>query len=210
MKNLIRNAIRSFKSNKISLIGLIFLLFFGLGAFVTMSNTTANIKNEYTSISSEGKLHDFTASELYEVGSAGYKPHTRGISFVSDGSALSNYKTYSVQDFIAIKGLSTNTLYNRRIESAIEIPAANTYYIPVPEQVRYDAKTEEGENQYTFIRTYHITLDKELSTGLFGSFADHKAGTTYTNFSFKTSQTIVGQESDIPSDIANLQTLLNN
>ncbi|MCQ3907395.1 MAG: hypothetical protein MJ219_01180 [Mycoplasmoidaceae bacterium] len=84
MKNLIKNVVRSFKRNKISIVGLIFLLFFGLGVFCVMSNTTNNITNEYTSLANQGRLHDFTAAELYEVGSASYVAKTKGITYTVD------------------------------------------------------------------------------------------------------------------------------
>ncbi|MCQ3914261.1 MAG: hypothetical protein MJ201_00215 [Mycoplasmoidaceae bacterium] len=110
MKNLIKNVVRSFKNNKISIIGLIFLLFFGLGVFCVMSNTTTNIKNEYTSLANKGKLHDFTASELYEIGSASYAPYTKGINYTVSGATATVTPYDSLRDSEIKEYLTTNEL----------------------------------------------------------------------------------------------------
>jgi hypothetical protein len=39
-----------------------------MGIFTLLTSTTNNINNEYNRISVSGKLHDFTVSELYNMG----------------------------------------------------------------------------------------------------------------------------------------------
>ncbi len=180
MKNLILNVIRSFKRNKISILGLIFLLFFGLGVFCTMSNTTANITNEYTSLANRGKLHDFTASELYEVGSAVYTPYTKGVSYVCDGQTPASYSDFIKYDDISTTNISSSDLYGVEGLGIREM----TYYIPVPEQ----QVNRDGDGNYIYTRDYHIKLSATQSSGLYQKFAESKPDSKYVDFIFQISQ----------------------
>jgi hypothetical protein len=49
-------------------VGLTFLTFLSMGIFTLLNSTTNNINREYNTISVKGKLHDFTVSELYNMG----------------------------------------------------------------------------------------------------------------------------------------------
>lgn len=72
MFNLFKNVIRSLKKNKFAIIGLTFLVFLSSAIFTTLNSTTTSINKEYERISKEGNLHNFTTSELYNVGSIKY------------------------------------------------------------------------------------------------------------------------------------------
>lgn len=199
MKNLIKNVLRSFKHNKISIIGLVFLLFFGLGAFCVMNNTTTNITNEYTSLANKGNLHDFTASELYEVGSASYTTPINGVSYdVNTLGVASNFN--HIEDLSKVeveeKTFTTNWLYTGSTLSINE----GTYYVALPHIDHF----QQGDNE-AFTRTYNITLDDKTSTGLYQQFAVAKADTRYTQYTFKVTA-IYNQEH--PHD--NLYRRLNN
>ncbi|MCQ3915724.1 MAG: hypothetical protein MJ195_03245 [Mycoplasmoidaceae bacterium] len=130
MKNLIKNVVRSFKNNKLSIIGLVLLLFFGLGVFCVMSNTTSNIKNEYTSLAQRGNLHDFTVSELYDVGKAEYRAEdTVAISFDVAEHTTSNF---TVIENIGDENIPVSQFF---FDSDLTSPKDGTYYIPMPEQI---------------------------------------------------------------------------
>lgn len=187
MKNLIKNVFRSFKHNKISIIGLVFLLFFGLSVFCVMSNTTTNIQNEYTSLAKKGKLHDFTASELYEIGSANYAPYTKGFSYSDTDSTEPVYTAYdSLRDSSIPTLLTTNDLYH--VAGVPSIPEGETSvlaYYPIPEQKRL------SETRYS--RTYHLKLDVKTSTGLYLSFAEQKPDDRLVDFTFRVVKDYTGQ-----------------
>ena len=72
MLDLFKNTLRSIKSNKLSVIGLTFLTFLATTVFTTLNSSVTSINNKYNDIASEGKLHDFTVSELYDVGIPNY------------------------------------------------------------------------------------------------------------------------------------------
>ena len=72
MVNLLKNVTRSFKKNKLSICGLTFLVFLSVGIYTTLSGTTSAINKEYKRILKDGNLHDFTISELYNVGVVRY------------------------------------------------------------------------------------------------------------------------------------------
>ncbi|MCQ2956318.1 MAG: hypothetical protein MJ233_00095 [Mycoplasmoidaceae bacterium] len=173
MKNLIKNVVRSFTKNKISIIGLIFLLFFGLGVFCTMNNTTTNIRNEYTSLAQEGRLHDFTAAELYDVGTAEFVESDYGIS----------YKGTAAPTFTAINDLSTVSapVSQYYYGTTLGDVPDRTYYVPLPRQ-----QIIEQEGTYYTYRTYSITLDKNLSTGLYRDYASSHEGTGLVQFTYNT------------------------
>lgn len=68
MWNLFKSVIRSFKRNKATIVGLSLLTFVSVTVFTCANSTTSGINQEYNQISSEGNLHDFTVSELYNTG----------------------------------------------------------------------------------------------------------------------------------------------
>lgn len=72
MLKLFKNVVRSFKNNKLSIIGLSFLVLLSTGIYTMLSGATSAINNEYNYISEEGNLHDFTVSELYSTGTIKY------------------------------------------------------------------------------------------------------------------------------------------
>jgi len=155
MKNLVKNNIRSWKNNKISIIGLSFLTFFGLGSYCVLSNTTANISNQYNKIAKEGNLHDMTISELYNIGNAHYQSNTQGIIFNKDRGEYKGVDSFWTDDL----KVKTNELSNA-LPSEITSGVA---YFPIPNQ------TQVGTNH--FVRSYHITLDYDSSTSLYQWFA---------------------------------------
>jgi putative ABC transport system permease protein len=97
MKNLFKNTLRSLKNNKISVIGLVILVFFSLGIYCVMNNTTTNISNAYNNIATSGNLHDFVVNELYDIGNPSFKTNTnlveQKISFDNDGKV--SLRSYS-------------------------------------------------------------------------------------------------------------------
>ena len=72
MLKLFKNVVRSFKNNKLSIIGLSFLVLLSTGIYTMLSGTTSAINKEYNYISEEGNLHDFIVSELYSIGTIKY------------------------------------------------------------------------------------------------------------------------------------------
>ena len=72
MLKLFKNVVCSFKNNKLSIIGLSFLVLLSTGIYTMLSGTTKAINKEYNYISEEGNLHDFTVSELYSTGTIKY------------------------------------------------------------------------------------------------------------------------------------------
>lgn len=203
MKNLFKNVVRSFKNNKISLIGLSFLVFFGVGSFSVLSNTTTNITNEYTSVAAEGAIHDMTISELYDSGTATYEANIRGIELTRTTDEATEIVTTTVEnvsDLWDVSQKTTNDLAS--IDNYNNIGKDGTYYFPIPLQEEI-----EGDQYHTFTRTYTITLDKILSTGLYSSYAEFGDPTlTHVDLTV-TDQFEVGAA--IPDDVSNLQELLD-
>ncbi len=193
MKNLFKNIVRSFKNNKISLIGLSFLVFFGVGSFCVLQNTTSNITNEYNTVASEGAIHDLTISELYDVGNPGFKVNNAGVLFKYPQSDPTSFEKYD--DF----STAGTTIQNLTTVNYQDIGAGQfgDYYFPIPNQI-------ETENN-TFIRTYHATLDVATSTGLYQSFAE-SGDPTITSFDIVISETY--EEGQIPPEVQTLQDML--
>ena len=194
MKNL-----RSFKYNKISIIGLVFLLFFGLGVFCVMSNTTANINNEYTSLAETGKLHDFTVSELYEIGSEEYSSHSKGYSFIYQDATISNFQAYL--DLKDQADITMDDVFGAGMDN-IE-SSSKPYYFILPDQ-KIVGDTTEG----LAIWTYHICLDADHSSGLYKHFAQLNPDSRLVNFTFSSTITW-NSEKPMPSYIQPLQGILD-
>lgn len=201
MKNLIKNVVRSFKRNKISIIGLVFLLFFGLGAFCIMSNTTHNIKSEYTSLAKQGKLHDFTAAELYEVGDASYVAKTKGITYTIPATGEPTFAKWTDETSVV-----THDIYN-----GLTFPTGvGTYQFSIPQQQIVPIDPTDPLTDYNVIRTYDVSLDPNTSTGLYKFFAESSAtDPKYINFQIRT---VHYYESGIyiPDEVQEFSTLLNN
>ncbi len=68
LKIIFKAIFRFFKKNILSIIGLIFLLFFASATFTTLNNTTNNLNISYSKIVEDGNLHDFVVNERYIVG----------------------------------------------------------------------------------------------------------------------------------------------
>ena len=187
MKKLIRNVIRSFKRNKISILGLIFLVFFGLGAFTIMSNTTANITNEYTSIASKGHLHDLTANEMYEIGSAVYHTEDKWFKYTVDELGYGT-PTYC-EAVTPAETIITTQLWNSSAPTT-----SGTYYYVLPTQT-----ITEGAEATTVVREYQLKLDENKSSGLFGQYA---VSGPLAKFTFKVTETVTGE---LPSYVNALQ-----
>lgn len=163
-----------------------------------MSNTTANITNEYTSLANRGKLHDFTASELYEVGSAVYTPYTKGVSYVCNGQENPSYSDFRKYDDVSTANITTSDLYG---VAGLGIRAM-TYYVPVPEQ----QINQDGEGNYIYTRDYHIKLSAEQSSGLYQKFAQSKPDSKYVDFIFQ-----ISQKFSAPDPVSDAyQSFLNN
>lgn len=198
MKNFIKNVLRSFKNNKISIIGLVFLIFFGLGVFCIMSNTTQNISNQYDSISTSGNIHDFTASELYDIGNAVYTVDTKGV-----------YVTGTGRNFVAQNKLENpNPKQGEKKEIAISqlctgarTEDEKTYFFTIPEQQKL---VDEKTKTTTFVRSYHLILDPDYSTGLYSKFATQ--GSMYVEFDVKINQAF-NEDEEIPEELNALQEL---
>lgn len=73
MWTLIKAVLRFFKNSKLSLIGLLLLIFFSSTIFTVLNNTTLNLTTSYQTISRQGNLHDFVINENYTKGSGSYK-----------------------------------------------------------------------------------------------------------------------------------------
>lgn len=192
MKNLIKNVIRSFKRNKLSIIGLVLLLFFGLGVFCVMSNTTSNITNEYTSLAKKGNLHDLTVSELYDVGKAEYRAeNTPAVVYTVNEGATSF-------DFIEDIGSADNKVAVSQFYFNSELSDQDgTFYVPMPVQT---INHEKETDPWSCWRTYQITLDADLSTGLYQNYAKDHAGTGFVTFEYKTPTEQYESESAIPAN----------
>lgn len=80
MWNLIKNVFRSLKKNKITIIGLTFLIFLSVGIFTILQSTSTNINNTYDKVSSQGNKHDFTISESYNTGYIKFNPGNKDLS----------------------------------------------------------------------------------------------------------------------------------
>ncbi|WEK83295.1 MAG: ABC transporter permease [Mycoplasma sp.] len=72
MWNLIKNAFRSLKRNKLNMVGLTFLVFISTTVFTTLNSTTTSINTEYQQVSEQGNIHDATISQVYDIGIAKY------------------------------------------------------------------------------------------------------------------------------------------
>ena len=72
MWTLIKAVLRFFKNSKLSLIGLLILIFFSSTIFTVLNNTTINLNQSYTTISQKGNLHDFVINENYTKGNGTY------------------------------------------------------------------------------------------------------------------------------------------
>lgn len=92
MWNLVKNIIRSLSKNKISIIGLTFLVFLSVGLFTVLKSTTTNIDGTYNTVSMQGNQHDFTISENYTTGYVkmipGNKDDTLGVGTSSDNQTI--------------------------------------------------------------------------------------------------------------------------
>lgn len=91
MWNLLKNTFRSLAKNKVSIIGLTFLIFLSVGMFTTLQSTSTNIDSTYAKISNEGNQHDFTVSEHYNTGNITQQPGDQQgghYGFSSDGEKV--------------------------------------------------------------------------------------------------------------------------
>ena len=144
MINLLKNVARSFKKNKLSICGLSFLVFLSTCIYTTLSGTTSAINSEYRYISKNGNLHDFTVSELYNVGVVRYKndiekvvvdPSTQDSvnSCLYEDNSLSRVRiTYSDQEpeeivapYIAVTGTKDHTEYLANVSITYTIDVSN-------------------------------------------------------------------------------------
>ncbi|XQP54917.1 MAG: FtsX-like permease family protein [Mycoplasmoidaceae bacterium] len=200
MKNLIKNVIRSFKNNKLSIIGLVLLLFFGLGVFCVMSNTTANITNEYTSLAKKGNLHDLTVSELYDVGKAEYNADgTKVVSYTVSGDQTTFYK-YDDYSELDTRVPVSQFYFNNQLADQ-----DGTYYVLVPEQTYY---VDPNTGAVYVTRTYSIALDQDLSVGLYSNYAKDHAGTGFVEFKYVVRQQF-DSTIDVPTNVASLNDILS-
>lgn len=163
-----------------------------------MSNTTSNIKNEYTSLANRGNLHDFTVSELYDVGKAEYRADesTRAVQIVREG------ETYT---FNKIEAIGQDSVPVSEFYYARTLPTQDgTYYVPFTEQAIYPIPTPGSTETFYCWRTYHITLDANLSTGLYSNYAQSHTGTALIDFTYKTDTVSYDGYANIPANVLNL------
>lgn len=99
MFNLFKNVARSFKKNKLSICGLSFLVFLSVGIFTALSGTTSAINKEYDYVSKTGNLHDFTVSELYNVGTVKYNNNVEKLT--TDPQKREDYSCLYDQNLLA-------------------------------------------------------------------------------------------------------------
>ena len=99
MFNLFKNVVRSFKKNKLSICGLSFLVFLSVGMYTALSGSTSAINKEYNYVSKTGNLHDFTVSELYDVGVVKYNNNVEKL--VSDPQTSEDYSCLYDQNLLA-------------------------------------------------------------------------------------------------------------
>lgn len=174
MWNLLKNVFRSFKKNKIFLIGLTFLTFLSVGFFTILKTTTYNIDTTYQKVSTEGNQHNFTVSESYNVGNINYepgsdttKPETFGRGWSSDG-----YLIFWPEQTEISPGQYSKTYYFRLIgnESSSETMVDsfyNTY-----------KSVQQTDSHYQYI--YHsITITNNHQLTYLNDSSDHKS--TYSN-----------------------------
>ncbi|MDE7433668.1 MAG: hypothetical protein K2M43_00730 [Mycoplasmoidaceae bacterium] len=68
------------------------MVFLSVGLFTVLKSTTTNIDGMYNTVSNEGNQHDFTVSELYEVGNIKLEPGAfegnDGVGKSSDGQTV--------------------------------------------------------------------------------------------------------------------------
>ena len=124
MKNLFKNVVRSFSKNKISLLGLSFLVFFGVGSFCVLSNTTTNITNEYTSVASKGAMHDLIISELYNIGTPTFQDNNSGI--IATATGTDPFLSY---DFNSVKSFFSSRSNLGNFKSIFSFFALNAVYL---------------------------------------------------------------------------------
>ncbi len=113
MINLLKNVARSFKKNKLSICGLSFLVFLSVGIYTALSGTTSAINKEYKWILKEGNLHDFTVSELYNVGVVRYSNNVekfKGVNGEDIPSCLYNDNLLSKINIIDTDGTIIETV----------------------------------------------------------------------------------------------------
>lgn len=136
-----------------------------------MSNTTNNIKNEYTSLAKEGNLHDATIAELYETGNASYAPHSRGIVYTISNEYISSIEKYDdlAADYLTThpeQYVTTQWLYINQT-----LPTEDgTYFIPLPNLQIFQEEAEYPRIQV--VETYDVSLDPNTSTGMYKDFAE--------------------------------------
>ena len=99
MFNLFKNVARSFKKNKLSICGLSFLVFLSVGMYTALSGSTSAINSEYNYVSKTGNLHDFTVSELYDVGVVKYNNNVEKL--VADPQKQADYSCLYDQNLLA-------------------------------------------------------------------------------------------------------------
>lgn len=174
MKNLFKNTLRSLKNNKISIIGLIVLVFFSLGIYCVMNNTTTNISNAYNNIAISGNLHDFVVNELYDIGNPSFKTNTniveQKISFDNDGKVLNRSYCFLPNT----TNILTTELWTgpSQIDHNDGVNSYKNIYVPIPELKK---SHDDTTNEIKYTRNYDIFLDAETSDGLYQIFAKSKS-----------------------------------
>lgn len=68
MRNLIKNVFRSFRTAKIALIALTFLIFVAVGSFVLLNNTVNNFNASFQHVTEQGQLSNAIINERYDFG----------------------------------------------------------------------------------------------------------------------------------------------
>ena len=163
-----------------------------------MSNTTSNIKNEYTSLANKGNLHDFTVSELYDVGKAEYRANdTKAVEITVENGAVTN--------LVAVQDRRLDNVPVSEFYYGTELPTNDgTYYVPFPQQ---SIATDPDTGNFVIWRTYNIILDEKLSTGLYSNYAKNNAGTSFISFTY---QTPVTSTPTLPTNVEILRDALAN
>ena len=210
MKNLFLNLIRSLKKNKLSILGLTFLVFISTGIYTVLNSSTTAINNEYQRISTTGVLHDFTVAEYYNTGVAKYSNNVSDhkINDVNSfNSSLYNncYLVKSNDGVILpyIEIVQNNNKYNLTIHYELDtnVIEPNTSLRLFFESIAYNTKTKAYDYNSSLWDTYHdllaptytynnINLSNELAQ-YFGTDQKQYGKNNENNITNKTSDEIL-------------------
>ncbi len=158
MWNLLKNTFRSLTKNKVSIIGLTFLIFLSVGMFTVLQSTSTNIDSTYEMISKQGNQHDFTVSEHYNTGNITQKPGDQqgghyGLS--SDGEQV-YWPDQTASGSTSSENTYTKTYYFHLYADATDDSLVGTFYNQHKDETSGVAH-DLIYRSYTIINNNHLT-----------------------------------------------------